>query len=63
VALQYLRRYVLDVALASVELLDAVRLHVQEDDGMARVGKDAGEGDADVAGADDRDLAHGALRV
>ena len=56
--LQHLRGHVLDVALAAVQLRDAVGLDVDQHDGVARVREDASERHADVAGPDDGDRAH-----
>ena len=47
---------VLDVALAAVQLRDALGADVDEQDGAPGVGEDLGERDADVAGADDCDV-------
>jgi hypothetical protein len=58
VRLQNLGGDVLDVALAPVELLDAVRLDVHEHDGVARVGEDLRERHTDVAGPDDGNRGH-----
>ena len=63
VLLQLLGRDVLDVALAAVQLRDAVGLDVHEHDGVARVGEDVCERDADVAGSDDGDRAHAGVSV
>ena len=49
-------RNVLDVALAAVQLLDAVGLDVHEHDRAPGVGEHLGQRDADVASADDRNL-------
>ena len=54
--LQDLGRHVLDVALTAVELVDAVGVHVDEDDALPDVGERLGEGHADIAGADDGDV-------
>ena len=55
--LQYLRRHVLDVALALVQLGDAGRVDVHEQHALAGVGERAREREADVAGSDDGDVA------
>ena len=55
--LQHVRRDVLDVALAGVELRDAVGVHVDEQHGLAGVGEGARERQADVARTDDGNVA------
>ena len=55
--LQHLRRDVLDVALAGVQLRDARGVDVDEQHALAGVGERACERHADVAGADDGDVA------
>ena len=54
-------RYVGDVRLAPVEGGDDVLEHVDEQDGAAGLGERGRERDADIAGADDRDVVVGAL--
>ena len=51
-----LRRDVLDVAVPVEQLLDPTRVDVDEDDLAARLREHLGERQADVAGADDRDV-------
>jgi hypothetical protein len=53
---EHLRRHVLDVAVAAVQLVDAVLLNVEEHDAPAGGGEDLGERHAHVAGTDDGDL-------
>ena len=47
---------VLDVALAPVQLRDALGADVDQQDRASGVGEDLGEGDADVSGSDDCDV-------
>ena len=54
---QNLRRDVLDVALPGVELRDAIGVDVDEQHGGAGIGEGASERQADVARADDGDVA------
>ena len=53
---QRARRDVADVALAAVDPLHDLVLDVDEHDVLARVGKGAAEGHADVSGPDDGDV-------
>jgi hypothetical protein len=55
--LQRLGRHVLDVALAAVQARDPVWVGFDEQDGAAGLGEDLRERHADVAGADDGDIA------
>ena len=55
--LQHLGRDVLDVALAGVQLRDALGVDVDEQHALAGVGEGACEGQADVARSDDGDVA------
>jgi hypothetical protein len=55
--LQHIGRHVLDVALAGVQLGDALRVDVHEEHALARLGEGSRERHADVAGADDCDVA------
>ncbi len=50
---------VLDVALAAVQRVDDVRLHVDEEHAAARLAEGGGERHADVARADDGDVVEG----
>ena len=53
---EHLRRNVLDVALAAVQLVDPVLDDVHEHDAAPGVGEHLRERNADVAGTDDGDL-------
>ena len=55
--LEHLRRDVLDVALAGVQLRDAVGVDVDEQHALAGIGEGASERQADVARSDDGDVA------
>src|SRR4029450_13095518 len=61
---QRLRGHVVDIALAAVEHLYPLGNGLDEQDRVPGLAEDLGEGDADVAGADDGDrLAQSALSV
>ena len=57
-ALQHLRRDVLDVALAPVQLRNTSGVALDEEHAAARLGEHLGKRDADVAGSDNGNVGH-----